>query len=109
MKRAIPLILIVLIYNVYIKAQVSIENTLKTFLDARGASFSSYTGGYGLDMWNVRLFYSDSYPLTFTLIAPDKFRLSCGIVGRGNIDYFLDEFISDVKAHALTHKVKINI
>lgn len=93
-------IMIIIVFGNLINAQDvqlvipkgSIENSIKTLLDARAASFSSYTGGYGVDMYNVKLIYSDSHPLTVTLIPPNTFRLSCGIVGRANVDYFLDEF-----------------
>lgn len=98
--KKILLMAMVLSINIIIKAQdvqlilpkLSIENSIKTFLDARGASFSSYTPGFGVDMWNVKLIYSDSYPLVLDLIPPNRFRIQCGIIARANINYIAGSF-----------------
>jgi hypothetical protein len=72
--------------------KLSIENSIMTLLDARAASFSSYTSGFGVDMYNVKLIYSGSHPLVVSLIPPNRFRIQCGIVGRANVDYIAGNF-----------------
>ncbi len=70
----------------------SIENSIKTLIDARAASFSSYSPGFGVDMYNVKLIYSGSHPLTVNLLPPNKVRIQCGIVGRANVNYLAGSF-----------------
>ncbi|BDQ02992.1 T9SS type A sorting domain-containing protein [Ignavibacterium sp.] len=92
--KKILLTILLLTFSLYLKAQdvqlivpkLSIENTLKTLLDARAASFSSYTPGYGVDMYNIKLIYGDSHPLVVTLIPPDRFKIQCGIIARANLN-----------------------
>ncbi len=92
--------ILVLAFAINLKSQdvrlvvpkLSIENSIKTFLDARAASFSSYTPGFGVDMYNVKLIYSESHPLILDLIPPNKFRIQCGIIGRANVNYLAGNF-----------------
>lgn len=72
--------------------KLSIENSIKTLLDARAASFSSYSSGFGVDMYNIRLIYSESYPLVVSLIPPNRFRIQCGLVALANVDYIAGNF-----------------
>lgn len=98
--KKILLTVLILTCSIFLKAQdvqlvvpkISIENSIKTLLDARAASFSSYTPGFGVDMFNVKLIYSDSHPLVVNLIPPNRFRIQCGIVGRANFNYLAGNF-----------------
>ncbi|MCS7053507.1 MAG: hypothetical protein NZM09_07200, partial [Ignavibacterium sp.] len=93
-------IIIICSFGLNMKAQdvqlvvpkLSIENALKTLLDARAASFSSYTSGFGVDMYNIKLTYNDSHPLIVELIPPNRFRINCGVVARANVDYIAGNF-----------------
>jgi hypothetical protein len=98
--KKILLTILILTFSLYLKAQdvqlivpkLSIENSIKTLLDARAASFSSYTPGFGVDMYNVKLIYGGSHPLVVTLIPPNRFRIQCGIIGRANLNYDIFSF-----------------
>lgn len=92
--KKILLTILILTFSTYLKAQdvqlivpkLSIENSIKILLDARAISFSSYTPGYGVDMFNVKLIYNNLHPLAVTLIPPNRFRIQCGIIGRANLN-----------------------
>lgn len=62
----------------------SITEAIKTLLDARAISFNSLTPAYGVENYNVRLMYNQTYPVIFEYLPGNRFRLSCGFVARAN-------------------------
>lgn len=70
----------------------SVEAAVKTLLDARAVAFYGLSSGFGVQNYNVKLIYSQEFPLVFQFLPNSRFRLSCGVVGRANINYVAGNF-----------------
>ena len=100
MKKTLAFILILCLYPQIsypedvrlIIPETSIAAAVKTLLDARAASFSSLTPAYGVENYNVRLMYNQTYPVTFQYLSGNRFRLTCGFVARANKRFDLKAF-----------------
>ena len=70
----------------------SVEAAVKTLLDARAVAFYGLSSGFGVQNYNVKLIYSQQFPVVFQYLPNNRFRLSCGVVGRANINYVAGNF-----------------
>jgi hypothetical protein len=70
----------------------SVQAAIKTLLDARAVAFYGLGSGFGVQNYNVKLIYSEQFPLVFQFLPNNRFRLSCGVVGRANINYIAGNF-----------------